>query len=360
MLLGIGFKVVLITSVLLGVLVPTRARLLAGRSALPEIEDGPFSSHAVVGLIRPLAQLLDLIVIDARAALPRRRETHIAVAVVFAAPLSAFAVIPFGSRYLLGGSEIDLVVANLDWGILWLSGAAMLSIFGSIALVRDPEKRVPHGVVKISFAVGAGLALAALAMVFGTLCPTAIAVAQDQNFSIGGLFGPALVGFQQLQLPAWGALFQPISLLLYTVCALGMLQTSGADASDEPGSRFTGAQYLLVRTAEHLDHLLVASVVVALFFGGGALPYVSGSSMIEGIGAYFGTGLATLLCMAIHTSVFFVKVVMVVALLGSLDRRIKGLTFATSLNLCWKVVVPLSLLNLFVTAYFLLAVETAQ
>ena len=360
MLLGIGFKVVLIATVLLGVLVPTRARMLGCRSTLPELADGPFSSHAIVGLIRPLARLLDLIVIDARATPHERRDANIAVAVVFAAPLSAFAVIPFGSRYLLGSGEIDLVVANLDWGIVWLLGAALLAIFGSIVLVPDPDKRVPYGVVKISFAVGAGLALASLAMVFGTLNPTAIVIAQDQNFWIGGLFGPALGGFQQLQLPAWGTLFQPISLLLYTVCALGMLQMSAADASDEPGSRLTGAQYLLVRTAQHLDHLLVASVVVALFLGGGALPYVSGASIIEAIGAYFGAGLATLLCMAIHTSVFFAKVLLVVALVGPLGRRIKGLTFETSLNLCWKFVIPLSLVNLFLTAHFLLAVEISQ
>ena len=60
MLLGIGFKVILISTVLLGVLVPARARLLAARGPAPEQEAGPFSSHAIVGLIRPLAQLLDL------------------------------------------------------------------------------------------------------------------------------------------------------------------------------------------------------------------------------------------------------------------------------------------------------------
>ena len=64
--------------------------------------------------------------------------------------------------------------------------------------------------------------------------------------------------------------------------------------------------------------------------------------------------------MALRPSGAVVKVGVVVARRGPLGRRIKGLTFATSLNLCWKVVVPLSLLNLFVTAYFLLAVETAQ
>ena len=119
MLLGIGFKVILIATVLLGVLVPARVRMLVGRSAQPAFKGGPFSSHAVIGLIGPLAHLLDLIAIEARVTAAARRNSNIAAAAVFVAPLSAFAVIPFGSRYSIGGHEIDLVVANLDWGIVW-------------------------------------------------------------------------------------------------------------------------------------------------------------------------------------------------------------------------------------------------
>ena len=360
MLLGIGFKVILIATVLLGVLVPARVRMLVGRSAQPAFKGGPFSSHAVIGLIGPLAHLLDLIAIEARVTAAARRNSNIAAAAVFVAPLSAFAVIPFGSRYSLGGHEIDLVVANLDWGIVWLLGAAMLSIYGSIGLVPNVGDRVRCGVVKISWAAGAGFALAALAMVFGSLNPTEIAIAQDQSFSIGKFSGSNALEVQRLLVPGWGMFLQPFSMLLYSVCALGVLQLTAADSSDEPGSRLTGAQYFLVRMSEHLDALLVASVIVALFLGGGALPYVSGSTIVEAIGAYLGTGFATLFCMVVHTSVFFAKVILVVAMIDPIRRRLIGLSFEASLKLCWKVVVPLSLLNLLVTANFLLARGASQ
>jgi NADH-quinone oxidoreductase subunit H len=360
MLLGIGFKVILISTVLLGVLVPARARLLALANPGAELPAGPFATHAIVGLIRPLARLLDLIVIEARAKDLDTRMSNVAAVAVFAAPLSAFAVIPFGSRYLLAGRDVNLVVANLDWGIVWLLGAALISIYGSIGLAPSVGERVRDGVVKISYAAAAALSLAALAMAFGSLNPTAIAVAQDRSFSIGDFVGPALAVLQGTQLPGWGMFLQPISLLLYTVCGLGMLQTTAADAPGEPGQRLTGIQYLLVRTSDHLGSLLVASVVVSLFFGSGAVPFVSGATIIDEIAAYFGNGLATLLCMLVHTSVFFAKVLIVVVAIDPLRRSLNRLSFASSLNLCWKVMVPLALLNLFVTANFLLAEETLR
>lgn len=358
MLLGIGFKVILIATVLLGVMVPIRARLLDGRSTPPKFRDGPFSTHPIVGLIRPLAQFLDVAVIEARATTAERRTSNSAAAAVLAAPLSAFAVIPFGLRYTLGGHDVKLVVANLEWGVVWLLGAAMLSIYGSMGLAAGVGKPVLSSVVKISYAAGAGLSLAALAMVFDSLNLTAIAVAQDRFFPIGELFGPALIELQGLQLPRWGIILQPMSLLLYTVCALGMFQLTAGETPDEPGRRLSGAQYLLIRISENLGNLSVAGVLVALFLGGGAVPYISGPAIVDAIATYFGTGFATLLCMAIHTLVFFAKVLIVVVALEPLRRRLINLSLESSLNLCWKVMVPLSLLNVFVTAHFLLAPGT--
>ena len=79
---------------------------------------------------------------------------------------------------------------------------------------------------------------------------------------------------------------------------------------------------------------------------------------MDAIATYFGTGFATLLCMVIHTSVFFAKVLIVVVALEPLRRRLIRQSLESSLNLCWKVMVPLSLLNVFVTAHFLLAPGT--
>ena len=360
MLMGIAFKVILIATVLLGILAPIRVRLRAAHSTVPELKSAPFSSHAAIGLIRPLAVFLDTALIEAKATTTEGRISNIAIASVLAAPLSAFAVIPFGLQYTLGENDVELVVANLDWGIVWLLGAAMLSIYASNKLVPKLDDRVLYSVVKVSFASAAGFSLVSLAMVFDTLNPTSIAVAQDRVFPVGELFGPALVALQRLDLPRWGVFLQPVSMLLYGVCSLGMLQPTVADSPDEPGRRLTGAQYHLVRLSDSLASLLVASVLVALFLGGGAIPYIKGATIVEAIAVYFGTGFATLLCMAIHTVVFFVKVLLIVVLLDPLRRRLIRLSLETSLNLCWKVMVPLSLLNVFVTAHLLLELGSLQ
>ena len=100
---------------------------------------------------------------------------------------------------------------------------------------------------------------------------------------------------------------------------------------------------------------LVAGVVVVLFFGGGALPYVAGDTIIRVIGDYYGTGLATILCMAIHTSVFFAKLMLVTIAIEPLRLRLARLSFEAALNRCWKGIIPLAVVNLFVTAEVVLA-----
>jgi len=360
MLVGIGFKVILVSTLVLAVLVPTRARILGGRWQSGETRDGVFARHPVVGLIPPLAGLLDLIIdqpntSSASASASDRRLANLAASLVFATALSAFALIPFGSRYRFGEREISLVVANLDWGIIWLLCAGMLALFCGVALVRQASRRVPLAIVGVSYALGAGLALAAVAMVYGSQNPTAIVVAQDQNFSLADFVGPALPALQRLTLPAWGLFLQPVSLLLFAYCALGV---SRAPRFDVEAYR-SGTERLLLRGADHLAGLLVASVVVVLFLGGGALPYVSGDAIILVIGNYYGVGLATILCMVIHLTVFIGKMMLITIAIEPLRGRLSRLSFEVALTRCWKVIIPLAFLNLFVTAQVLLAGGTS-
>jgi NADH-quinone oxidoreductase subunit H len=348
MLLGIGFKVILVATVLLGVLVPIRA--LAIRSAPLQAGTGVFSNHPVVGLIAPLAWLLDLLV--ERSSAPDRRFALFAAISIFVAPLTAFALIPFGSQYRLGEHEISLVIANLDFGILWLLFAMMLARFGAIGLVRQPARRAPLAIVGATYALGAGLALAAVAMVFETLSPISVVVAQDRNLAMADFVGPALPALQRLQLPGWGMFFQPISLLLFVFCALGASRTA---SPIEPESHPGGAEQIMIRAANHLDHLLIAGVVVVLFLGGSALPYLSGDAIIDMISQFYGVGFATILCMAIHAVVFVTKLLLVTVALEPLRTQLDGISFESALNRCWKGIIPLALINLFVTAQVLIA-----
>lgn len=350
MLLGIGFKVILISTVLLGLLVPARAKLLAPGVTALGTSDGRFARHPVVGLLRPLAGFLDFIVQDHRSESSREEWVASSASIlVFIAPLSAFAVVPFGSRYAFGGGSISLVVADIEWGIVWLVGAAMLSLYGSTALIVEPSRRFQHSVLALSYAAGMALSLAALAMVFETLSPIEIAVAQDTSRSIGDFFGPALPALQSLQIPSWGMFLQPVSLVLFVVCALGTPSVLAATSDPSLATRVDGTGQLWLRTAEHLGSLLTASVLVALFAGSGSIPLVDAETITQEIAIYYGTGFATLLVMGIHVSVFFAKVMLVTLMLEPLRKRLAALSFAASLRLCSWGVVPACVVNLWVT-----------
>lgn len=353
-MLEFGVKGFLISAILLGVLIPCRARLL--RAAGDELTSGtgPFTLHPVIGLLRPLAAFLDQLVIPTGpTSETKTRHTHFAVALVFATPLAAFAVIPFGSRYVFAGGHVDLVVANIEWGIVWLLGVTMVSLYGALALIPTTAARVHHAILAVSFATGAGLALVALAMRFETLNLSAISAAQDQTFSLGAFFGPALPSLQSLSLPGWGIFYQPVSFLIFVAAAVGLPHVALDQTASRIKAQLGGAGTLLVLASEHLASLVTAGVIAALFLGAGALPYVTGDEIIAAIAVYYGEGLATLLCMAIHSGVFFAKVILLTVALEPLRKRVVALGFGPSMNLCWKAIVPLAMVNLFVVAQML-------
>jgi NADH:ubiquinone oxidoreductase subunit H len=354
MLLGVGFKVILISTVVLGFLVPARAKLLARVGSRAVAGTGHFSRHPVIGLLQPFAQFLDSITRDSRTEEDKKRwATSAAPLLVLIAPLAAFAVIPFGSRYDFDGVLVSLVVADIEWGVVWLVGAAMLAIYGSSALIADPAHRLQHAILAISYAAGSALSLAALTMVFQTLSPLTMVVAQEQSQSIGDFFGPSLPALQSLRIPSWGLFLQPVSLGLFVLCALGTPSISNATSSPGFQDRVDGVGQFWLRTAEHLTHVLTASVLVALFLGAGAIPLVPADIIIEEVAEFFGNGFATLLTMAIHIGVFITKVMLVTLLLEPLRRRLAALSFAGSLRLCSWGLIPACVVNLWITGAML-------
>jgi hypothetical protein len=190
-------------------------------------------------------------------------------------------------------------------------------------------------------------------MVFQTLSPLTMVVAQEQSQSIGDFFGPSLPALQSLRIPSWGLFLQPVSLGLFVLCALGTPSISNATSSPGFQDRVDGVGQFWLRTAEHLTHVLTASVLVALFLGAGAIPLVPADIIIEEVAEFFGNGFATLLTMAIHIGVFITKVMLVTLLLEPLRRRLAALSFAGSLRLCSWGLIPACVVNLWITGAML-------
>ena len=119
---------------------------------------------------------------------------------------------------------------------------------------------------------------------------------------------------------------------------------------------YSGMRFGLFHMSEFIEIVVIAGVITTIFLGGWSVPYLSQETIIVGVGSVFGTGFATGLCMLIHFLVFMAKVVAMIWLQMALRWTLPRFRYDQVMDLCWKILLPLSIANIFVTGLVLLAV----
>jgi NADH-quinone oxidoreductase subunit H len=330
-----------------------------------------------LGLLHPAADIIKLLakedVVPARA----NRFLHGLAPVLASVPaIAAFAVIPYGGRYTIGDSQLSLVVADPDWGILYLFAIGSLAAYGPVIAGWASQNNFSMlGALRavaqlISYEVTLGLSVVGVFMVFGSLRLTDMAVAQDTTFRVFGFLdlfpalpaGPGWLG--AVRLPAWGIFLQPLAFLLFLTCAMAEnkrppFDLPEADSEIVAGyfTEYSGMRFGLFYMAEFVEIVVIAGLVTALFLGGWAVPYLSQQTILDGVGSVFGNGFATFVCILLHVGCFFAKVVFVVWLQMLIRWSFPRFRYDQVMDLCWKVILPLSLLNLFATAVGILIAD---
>jgi NADH-quinone oxidoreductase subunit H len=140
--------------------------------------------------------------------------------------LVTFAVIPFGDVLVLGDRVINLQVANLNIGILYIFAIASLGVYGIVigAWASNNKFSLLGGVrgsaQMISYEVAMGLSVIGILMIFGTLELQEIARGQGtlirDMLPESASFLKSAIGW----LPAWGVFLQPLAFLLFFTAAV--------------------------------------------------------------------------------------------------------------------------------------------
>jgi NADH-quinone oxidoreductase subunit H len=222
----------------------------------------------------------------------------------------------------------------------------------------------------ISYEVTMGLSIVGLFMVFGTLRLPEMAAAQDQTFRVLGfleLFGVvgALPGWLDwIRLPAWGIFLQPLGFLLFLTCIMAENKRPPFDAPEGESEiiagyhmEYSGMRFGLFYTAEFLEVPVIGALVATLFLGGWAVPWLSQQAIIGGVSQAFGEGFATGFCLIVHVMTFLAKVVFMIWLQMLIRWTLPRFRYDQVMDLCWKIVLPLSIANVFVTGGVMLLVE---
>lgn len=273
------------------------------------------------------------------------------IALFFA--LMGFAVIPFGDTIEIAGRTISLQVLPLNAGILFIFAMTSLGIYGTfLAGYSSNNKFAFLGGLRassqmISYEITMGATLIGVLMIFGTLDLAAINRAQ----------GELLWGW----LPKWGIVLQPVGFLLFVVA--GMAETKRVPFDLPEGEseivgyfvEYSSMKFGAFFMTDFVETILIAALLATLFFGGWQVPYLQADGFHLPWGSFHAmpSYLVTLTQMAAMGLKVFFFCWFLLLIRWTLPR----FRYDQLMQLGWKFLLPISILNIFVTALILLLIK---
>jgi NADH-quinone oxidoreductase subunit H len=172
----------------------------------------------------------------------------------------AFAVVPFGTGVTLFGREVPFQIADLNVGILFVLAMGSLAVYGVVLAGWSSGSSYPLlGAVRssaqmISYEVGMGLGVVAVAMYAGTLQMSEIVARQETIWNIVPQF-PAFV--------------------LFGAAALAENNRPPFDLAEAESelvagyhTEYSGIRFAMFFLAEYMHTITLSAVIVTLFLGG--------------------------------------------------------------------------------------------
>jgi NADH-quinone oxidoreductase subunit H len=379
-LLGVIVKLLFIVLVVAGLFLPLITWVERKQSAVMQDRIGANRADVmgltVLGLLHPAADVLKLLTKEDVVPYGANRVLHQLAPVIALVPaIVTLAVIPFGGTYTLGDTTFSLVVADIDWGMLFVFAVGSLATYGAVMAGWASNSNwgllgsMRASAQMISYEVTMGLSVVGIFMCFGTLKLTEMALFQDQTFRIFGflehVFGMAVPGFLSwATLPMWGILLQPLGFILFLTCIMAENKRPPFDAPEGESElvagyhmEYSGMRFGLFYTAEFLEVPVIGTIVTTLFLGGWSIPWLSTGDIIGGVSGVFGQGFATGLCIVLHVLSFLLKVVFMIWLQMAIRWTLPRFRYDQVMDLCWKMILPLSIANVFATAAVILLLE---
>lgn len=302
---------------------------------------GPF------GLLQSLADGIKLLLKEPLMPSQANKPYYLLAPILAVVPAAlSFAVIPFGPRTTMGGyfeTPQSLVISELNAGILFAMAVTSISVYGiALAGWSSNNKFSVLGALRasaqmISYELAAGLAIVSVILLSGSVNLIDIVEAQAQGtwFIIPGIL--AFVVF----LPA-----------IYAETNRTPFDLPEAEAELVVGyhTEYPGMKFGLFFLSEYAIMTTVSALCVLLFFGGWELlPWLTWAEAgIDIVNVEWATHLAVLW--------FCAKVAFFLFLFVWVRWTLPRFRYDQLMALGWKVLLPIAIFNLVITATLLTVV----
>ena len=293
------------------------------------------------GLLQPLADGIKFITKE--DVIPNHVDKAvylIAPAVILIPALMGFAIVPFGDTLTVMGKKVELVIANVDIGVLYVLALSSLGVYGIVlGGWASNNKYALMGAVRasaqmISYELSLGLSLIGVLMISGTLRLTDVVNLQAETIFLGFL-------------PGWFVFSQPVACILFIVSVFAETNRLPFDLPEAEQELVAGyhAEYSSMKFAmffmAEYAHMITASALIAtLFFGGWHLPGLDPAD------DSLGVSLLKVLVFSVKTAFFLFVFIWV-------RWTVPRFRYDQVMRLGWKYLLPIALVNVFVTGLVL-------
>lgn len=284
------------------------------------------------GMMQPLADVVKLIFKEElRPAAADKWLFYLAPAISATAAFAAFAVVPFGAETTFFGlidEPIKLQVADVNVAVLVIFAIASMSVYGIVLAGWSSNSKysllggLRSSAQMISYELSYGMALASVLVMANSMSLTDIVNAQAGTW----------LGF----IPKWFVFTQPLGFLIFMTA--GVAETNRApfdfpEAEQELvagyHTEYSSMSFALFFLAEYINMVTVSAVATDLFLGGWHGPLLP-----ESLGWIW----------------FLIKVGALLFFYVWMRWTLPRYRYDQLMTFGWKVLLPLSILNLLVTS----------
>jgi NADH-quinone oxidoreductase subunit H len=278
---------------------------------------GPF------GLLQPIADLIKMMTKE--DVIPRGADRVIfryAPAVAAATAMLIFGVVPFGDSLILWGNRIPLVITDLNVGLLAVLGLSSLGVYGvALGGWASNSKYSLLGAIRgiaqmISYELSLGLSLVPVVMIAGSFSLVDIVAAQTSYPFI---------------------FVQPVSFAIFFVSAMAEIKRIPFDMPEAENeliagyhTEYSGLRFGLFFLGEYVTLVTLGALTAVFFLGGWHGPFFPGILWL------------------------LVKIAVVAFLMIWIRGTLPRFRSDQLMDLGWKFLTPLALVNIVVTGAALL------
>ena len=291
------------------------------------------------GLLQPLADGMKLFAKEEfEPNTPNKFLFFVGPAIAMSTALMTSAVIPWGDKLEIFGRTVTLQATDIDVSLLYIIGVVSVGVYGVMIGGWASNNKyslmsaMRAGSQMVSYEIAMGLSIIALLMMTGTLSLKEISIQQ--------------AGWN------WNIFYQPIGFLIFLICAFAETNRTPFDLAECESELIGGyhTEYSSMKMgfylfAEYANMFISSTILAILYFGGYNYPGMSWA--IEQWGVNIGNIIGIL--------VLFVKICFFIFFFMWIRWTIPRFRYDQLMHLGWKILIPLSIINIIITGICILA-----